>query len=128
MDSSKPSILSNLTSFFRRLFVDKPQGLTYSTSMAITFDDEYKNKVAYSIVISINKAMKAGELHQHELSEVCTYVTVAMKGMKSHDELKDFLRKMAARWGFFTNILQDITKENDVVNGIEKSFLNRTDQ
>ncbi len=118
--------LASLGAFFKRFFVDKQPLVSYaSTSMAITFDEDYKNKIGFTIIVELNKAIKSGELPDNELSEVCTYVTVGLKHMKSHDELTDFLKKMTGRWNFFKNVHEEVTKQNSVVDTIENNFLNR---
>lgn len=94
--------------------------------MSVTFDENYKNKVAFSIIVRINQAIKSGDLPDNELCEVCTYVTVALKSMKSNDELTDFLLKMTYRWNFFEDVLNEVKNQNKVIGNIENSLLNRT--
>jgi hypothetical protein len=93
--------------------------------MSVPIDENYKNKIASSIIVDLNKAILSGDLPDNEIHEVCTYVTVVLRDMKTDEELVDFYKKMRRRWPFFSNLLDEMNRQNKVVGQLEDSLLKR---
>jgi hypothetical protein len=125
MTSSKGGFFPSLTRFFRRLFVDKPQSLTYSTSMAISIDEEYKNNLVYKITLRFADAIQAGEIPSHEMGNISRFVTGSMAKISTKEELINFLRSLAIRWSSFEDVFHHEVDQIRTANTIGDTILNR---
>jgi hypothetical protein len=93
--------------------------------MAAPIPPTHLNTIGCRITVRISEAIKNNELPDDELPELCAYLAVALKDIRTDEELMRFLVVLSARWPFLKSVSGDITGGLSTLSHIEEAFAQR---
>lgn len=92
--------------------------------MTEKIDEKFLNRLCCRITIRLGKAAKYGEIQNHELNEVCTYILVSFESMKTSHDVMSLFHRLTYRWPFFEDLLEKYYPQYAAVNNglVDKTY------
>lgn len=74
-------------------------------------EEKVVQAIGCKITLRIAQAIKASEVKDEELPELCQFVLVAIDSIRNSQEMKQFLETLARRWTMFDAVVADIVPQ-----------------